>query len=190
MVCNKCNQNIEDDSKFCSFCGNKIENNTNEIEVDQKDTNLKDEVTQTKMGFYDFYLNHKGSIGRKEFFFRGFLPLSIINFVLLIGTKITSYLEFYNNSYGFLQYVLFFISFFAFVIISNVTIKRLHDTNSKSWLFLLNLIPLINIILLLALLCMPSSKIRNHGQAYDYKLNSKKILLSIFNICIIVVLVF
>ena len=25
MICEKCNKNIDDDSKFCSFCGNKIE---------------------------------------------------------------------------------------------------------------------------------------------------------------------
>ncbi len=190
MVCNKCNQNIEDDSKFCSFCGNKIENNTNEIEVDQKDTNLKEEVTQTKMGFYDFYLNHKGSIGRQEFFFRGFLPLSIINLILLIGIKISSSLIIYSNFYKFLTFGLWVISIFIFVIISNITVKRLHDMNSKSWFFIWNLVPFINIIVLLSLLSTPSSKIRNHGQKSYYKLCILRITIAILQIILIFMLMF
>lgn len=190
MICEKCDNNIDDDSKFCSFCGNKIENNTNKIEVVQKEANLKDEETQKKMGFYDFYLNYKGSIGRKEFFFRGFLPLAIINLLLLIAMKITSNLEFYHNFYGFLKYVTFILSLFIFVIISNITIKRIHDINSKSWFFILNAVPFLNIFLLLYLISAPSSKIRNHGETNYYKLNSKKILFSIVNIFIIILLLF
>ena len=34
MICEKCNKNIDDDSKFCSFCGNKIEKKVEEVYID------------------------------------------------------------------------------------------------------------------------------------------------------------
>ena len=35
MICEKCNKNIDDDSKFCSFCGNKIEKKVEEVYIDK-----------------------------------------------------------------------------------------------------------------------------------------------------------
>ena len=61
--------------------------------------------------------------------------------------------------------------------------------NSKSWFFIWNLVPFLNIILLLSLLSTPSSKIRNHGETDYYELTSSKILFSILNVCIIAILV-
>ena len=120
MICEKCNKNIDDDSKFCSFCGNKIEKKVEEVYIDKLKQNISDEIELSKneelkdsgedeknlksMGFYDFYFNYKGSIGRKEFFFRGFLPLTIIELLLSISIFITVNLSVYNSFYNILKY--------------------------------------------------------------------------------------
>ena len=33
MICEKCNNQIDDDSKFCSFCGYKIGKKSEEVEI-------------------------------------------------------------------------------------------------------------------------------------------------------------
>ena len=74
MICEKCNKNIDDDSKFCSFCGNKIEKKVEEVYIDKLKQNISDEIELSKneelkdsgedeknlksMGFYDFYFKY------------------------------------------------------------------------------------------------------------------------------------
>ena len=33
MICEKCDKQIDDDAKFCSFCGYKIEKKSEEVEI-------------------------------------------------------------------------------------------------------------------------------------------------------------
>ena len=206
MICEKCNKNIDDDSKFCSFCGNKIEKKVEEVYIDKLKQNISDEIELSKneelkdsgedeknlksMGFYDFYFNYKGSIGRKEFFFRGFLPLTIIELLLSISIFITVNLSVYNSFYNILKYLLITFFIIVFIIISNIIIKRLNDMNTKPWFFIFNLIPFVNVILLLSLLSTPSSKIRNHGQKSYYKLCILRITIAILQIILILMLMF
>jgi hypothetical protein len=69
MICENCNKEIEQDSKFCSFCGYKIEN----IEDKKEDTaNLKESISnnlETKLNNTDENKNPKKSI-LKEVIYR------------------------------------------------------------------------------------------------------------------------
>ncbi len=90
MVCNKCDNEIDDDSKFCSFCGkrvekkeetiNQIEQNVELIKVDENISNnqIKNINKTNNTTFREFFFSCDGSIGIKEFFFRGVLPLAML----------------------------------------------------------------------------------------------------------------
>ncbi len=238
MICKKCNKTIDDDSKFCLYCGEKVEiqkeiesskdeqNSENKISdenisLNKKEISEGEKIKQTTENlisdenissetkkvsekeniktFSDFFYSHHGSIGRKEFLFRGFIPLTMLLIFLIAIPNIslsifTTYFQIKGETiapigfFKFLNYFVIALSFFLFVIISNISVKRLHDTNSNGWWAMLNLIPVINFFLLLFLILAPSKKDNIYGIKSDYNLNSRKILLSIFYIFIIFVL--
>ncbi len=214
MICKKCNKNIDNDAKFCTYCGEKvhikedetiqIEQNIEKQEFNKIDENISNNETeilkqQNVTPFKEFFYSHHGSIGRKEFFFRGFLPLSMILIILMAISNIslsifTTYFQVNSETLApvgfikFLNYAVILLSFFIFVIISNVSVKRLHDTNNNGWWAILNLVPLINLLLLLFLFFAPSKKDNIYGVKNEYILNSKKILISIFYILIIFIM--
>ena len=85
MICEKCNNKIDVDSKFCSYCGNKvsieqektlqIEQSIEKVEFEKANETISDN-NETKVSekqndstFKEFYFSNKGAIGRKEFFF-------------------------------------------------------------------------------------------------------------------------
>lgn len=202
MTCEKCNKEIDDDSKFCFHCGNKvnkevivinqIEQNNEFVKVDENISNNEtiNSEKENITSFTQFYFSYHGSIGRKEFFFRGFLPLFCLSILSTILVLITSELSKTNESFELLKYISLVFSFFLFVIISNITIKRLHDINLAGWRFVFNLIPIINIFLLLFLILMPSSKKSSFGITDYYKLEAKSILSTgIFIVLIFILLV-
>ena len=214
MICKKCNKNIDNDAKFCTYCGEKvhikedetiqIEQNIEKKEFNKIDENISNNETeilkqQNVTPFKEFFYSHHGSIGRKEFFFRGFLPLSMILIILMAISNIslstfTTYFQVNSETLApvgfikFLNYAVILLSFFIFVIISNVSVKRLHDTNNNGWWAILNLVPLINLLLLLFLFFAPSKKDNIYRVKNEYILNSKKILISIFYILIIFIM--
>jgi len=201
MICEKCNNNMDDDSKFCPYCGNKvnkevfitnqIEKNIEFVKVDENISNNEIENLEKNItSFNQFYFSHHGSIGRKEFFFRGFLPLFCLSILSMILVLITSEFSKTNEFFKLLKYISLAFSFFIFVIVSNITVKRLHDTNLSGWRFIFNLIPIINILFFLFLVLMPSSKKSSFGLTDYYKLEFKSILLSgIFIVLISILLI-
>ena len=214
MICQKCNKTIDDDSKFCSFCGEKVEIKeeiTTKIEQDivkvefvKMDENISNNETEilekeNTTTFNQFFYSHHGSIGRKEFLFRGFLPLTILMFLLMAISNISlsffvGYSQIKNEIpapvelFKFLNYAVIALGFFLFVIISNVSVKRLHDTNNNGWWAMLNLIPVINFLLLLYMFFAPSKKDNIYGEKSEYNLNKTRIFLSIFYICMIFII--
>ncbi len=48
MICKKCQKEIDDDSKFCEFCGNKLVENTKDI----AHRIIKTEHKEDKLRFY------------------------------------------------------------------------------------------------------------------------------------------
>ncbi len=207
MICEKCNNKIDVDSKFCSYCGNKvsieqektlqIEQSIEKVEFEKANETISDN-NETKVSekqndstFKEFYFSNKGAIGRKEFFFRGFLPLTMILFILMAIPNVSlavflTYFHIKNEALApagfikFLNYAAIGLYIFLFIISIIVSAKRLQDANkADSWALLL-LIPLINIFLLLFLFFAPSKKNNIYGIKKEYSLNPKKILLSIF----------
>lgn len=199
MVCNKCDNEIDDDSKFCSFCGkrvekkeetiNQIEQNVELIKVDENISNnqIKNINKTNNTTFREFFFSCDGSIGIKEFFFRGVLPLAMLLIFSLTSFFITKAIGETNGFFKFLNLiiVIFWISIYALVF--NITVKRLHDVNINGWWAILSLIPLLNFILLIFLLFAPSKQNNVYGLKSEYNLNSKNIFLSIFYVIMIFV---
>ena len=44
MICEKCNNQIDDDSKFCSFCGYKIGKKSEEVEIYKSEGNISNNI--------------------------------------------------------------------------------------------------------------------------------------------------
>ena len=199
MVCNKCDNEIDDDSKFCSFCGkrvekkeetiNQIEQNVELIKVDENISNnqIKNINKTNNTTFREFFFSCDGSIGIKEFFFRGVLPLAMLLIFSLTSFFITKAIGETNGFFKFLNLiiVIFWISIYALVF--NITVKRLHDVNINGWWAILSLIPLLNFILLIFLLFAPSKQNNVYGLKSEYNLNSKNIFLSIFYVIMVFV---
>lgn len=214
MICQKCNKTIDDDSKFCFSCGEKVEikeETTTKIEqdivkvefvkMDENISNNEAEILEKEnvTTFNQFFYSHHGSIGRKEFFFRGFLPLTMLLFLLMAISNVSlsffvGYSQIKNEIpapvevFKFLNYAVIALGFFLFVIISNVSVKRLHDTNNNGWWAMLNLIPVINFLLLLYMFFAPSKRDNIYGKKSEYNLNKTRIFLSIFYICMIFII--
>ena len=48
MICEKCNNQIDDDSKFCSFCGYKIGKKSEEVEIYKSEGNISNNIKTVK----------------------------------------------------------------------------------------------------------------------------------------------
>ena len=54
MVCENCNKEIDEDSKFCLYCGNKVENHKLEKEIKayfEKDILISNKVHSPRFGY-------------------------------------------------------------------------------------------------------------------------------------------
>lgn len=179
------------------FRKNDIEIKTNQIEQDTKSVKIDENISnnETKIlkkenssTFKEFYYSHHGSIGRKEFFARGFLPLTALSFFVVTIFQITNIMVETNLFFKFLNYGIIAFLFFTFVLILNVSVKRLHDTNNNGWWAMLNFIPIMNFLLLAFLFFAPSKKDNIYGIKSEYPLNSKKFIALIFYILMLFIL--
>lgn len=198
MNCKKCNNEIDNDSKFCTYCGEKVEiknnllNEFNTIEtnqVNEKTFDTENEILNNKKTttLREFYFSSDESIGKKEFFFRGFLPVSCLVILSLILFKALNSSDIVKDFEPIAYIFYLFMCLFIFISMINISIKRLHDTNNNAWWSLLNLIPFLNLLLLLFLIIMPSKK-NIYGNTSNYNLNSLRIFLAILNTIFIFIL--
>ncbi len=147
------------------------------------------EQSSTPMSFKNFYFSSVGSIGRKEFFYRGFLPLTALLFLIAIIRKIDYYsilIDFEKTGIyerGIFSYFAQLSAIAVLVAIIFVTIKRLHDTNSSGWWSILSiLVPLFQFFLFF----MPSKFNESYGKKSCYDFTTGRKILAVFNVVVIV----
>lgn len=187
--CISCGVSNVDDAKFCGSCGTKFVDNKSEI-FDKKKTAAQEPSIRKHMSFFQFFFSSKGRISRKEFFIRGFLPLSSLLILTQMPThyfNVTSLMvdmgltdHFLLSSSIVLLYIIIMYS------ISAVSIKRLHDINKSGFFAILNFIPIINIILLSYLLF---NKSVNTGNNYGSTASSYSINMFFFILKILIFLI-
>jgi uncharacterized membrane protein YhaH (DUF805 family) len=160
QFCTKCGAENQDDARFCRSCGSALNRESNSpINNTAEPRNLPNEVllTDQEASFAKFHYTAKGRVGRKEFFFRWFMPYITLLVGLTIGANLIIMQETESSaSLAALMIILLVIVvlFFSQVVIG---IKRLHDINASGWWSLLWFVPLANFILLLVLFFKPSS---------------------------------
>jgi len=163
MECQKCNNTLDADSKFCPHCGAVV---SEEVIVHIND----EKVIKKEVSFKDFFFNAKGRTRRQEFFFRAFMPLSVLNVLLIVLARAIEYFQVMGkiqSNDSIVLYVLVFafsIIVYYFTIIASI--KRYHDMNMSGWWSLLFFIPLVNFI---ALFWLFFSGSKNENNDYGAK---------------------
>lgn len=181
MICKNCNKEVDIDSKFCTYCGS----NLNNINVKTKIIN------ENKTSIKDFYLTYHGSIGRKEFFFRAFLPFTTLLIILITIFQIVrlfSVMDKLPKELILLSYIIIGILWLILQILIIVTvIKRFHDCKINAWLSVLIFIPIINVFTTIGLFLMPTRiSCKYENKRNDYKFNKIRWSLLVIKIVLII----
>ena len=106
--------------------------------------------TESKSSFTEFYFSTKGRTGRQEFFFRGFMGITLLVFFLSFISLLFATTE--SLSVQNMNYLVVVLGIIIGVSQVMISIKRLHDFNASGWWSILLFIPLVNIIVLMILL--------------------------------------
>lgn len=152
---------------------------SNEAKIDsslnfqnQKPLNINQSLTLTSVpkenvSFKKFYFIPEGRIGRKEFIFRVFLPLSLINIFMTVLVGIVLLFRVMNKIDSDMTTI--YLNFISFLYLLNsipmiiTSIKRFHDLNMNGWWSLTTFVPIINLISLFLLIFLKS---QNHKNSY------------------------
>ena len=151
--CGQCGIENKDDVKFCVSCGSGFsQSKSNFISASLEDSDKHEQkFTQTKSSFTEFYFSAQGRVSRQEFFFRGFMPITLLTiFVLLISNVLSAKESYLAQNMSYLV-VLFAIAITIGISQVMISIKRFHDFNASGWWSMLLLMPLINFIALMVL---------------------------------------
>lgn len=186
QYCIKCGAKNLSDANFCKDCGTKL--NTKEHQKFDNIESEKYEKQRKKLNFFEFFFSSEARISGKEFFLRGFLPLSSL---LLLNGAFGKYLniKMLNSTIDYalaqnLNYLM--IAFYLLIVYSStvVSIKRIHDYNSSGWNVVLNFIPIVNLIFLFFLFFKSTVNLNNdYGyESSSYKFNGSRVFFLIFNI--------
>lgn len=147
--------------------------------------------------------SHHGRYGRLSYIawtFIASLFYTAVLFVVIAMSFALSYFlgnglsteELFSSSLGYLLVILFVaVVIFFTVIFINITIRRLHDLNKSGWLWLLMLIPFLNILFWIYILCFKGTEGRNdYGEFRETALSEKYlgVLYTVFLAVLIVVL--
>lgn len=114
----------------------------------------------------------KGRFGRLSYltwlFITNALYSSIALFIVFLfglvafatsAVEITDLQSFFFSTMGIITGILFLIAVIGSLILTvKVTIRRLHDLDKNGWLCLLFLIPFVNVLFALYILCAPGTK--------------------------------
>ena len=193
--CTECGAENQDEAKFCVSCGNAFSESKSKskssVERASVENSIKNEskFKDSKSSFKEFYFSTQGRIGRREFFFRGFMPLTLLSvFVLFIsnGFMIAESQLLQNMTY-------LVIALLITIGVSQVmiSIKRFHDFNASGWWTILLFIPFANIIAMIVLFFKGSVNSENrYGiKVGFYKQTPMRWVLFVIQIILIFVLI-
>lgn len=107
------------------------------------------------------YFTYKGRLNRKRYIFRS-LKLMLANFLFafVVGV-ILLFFEMVSNDEEGLENLLAILSWPFAISGVMLTIRRWHDMNRSGWWFLLNLIPVVNVVAIIVLCCKKGTEGRN-----------------------------
>lgn len=190
MFCIHCGEKNKDTAKFCMKCGQELsitENNPNDCN-NSVTANISRATTATtnKPSFMNFYFSAKGRISRKEFFFKGFIPTSLMIVILLLGANFLPLQE-ASKTHVFIYSLIVVLSIVVVVAQFTVSIKRLHDYDASGWWSIGFFIPIVNFITLMFLFFKsPSNKENKYGdKPEDYALTPFKWFIFIISLLLI-----
>lgn len=109
-------------------------------------------ISETKSNFSPSIFSPKGRIGRLSFLAWNIITLLVILvFGFIIGLISSTY---HINLTGVISSILLGAIYIICIYFTYIlTIKRLHDRNKSGWMSLLSLIPIINLLLFIYLIC-------------------------------------
>lgn len=186
QFCISCGAENQDEANFCKSCGEKL--NIEEYQEFDKIEKESYDKKRKKLNFIEFFFSSQGRISGKEFFLRGFLPLSSL---LILNSALFKYIniELLNNSIDFslapiLRYLGIAIYLILMYSITVVSIKRIQDYNSSGWYAILNFIPIISFIFLFFLFFKNTVNLNNNYgyESAPYKFTVSRVFFLIFNI--------
>lgn len=172
MKCFNCNERIDEDSKFCQFCGANI------IEHKAEINNLQSEGYKRIHSKNYFKRLFEGRINRKNLLF-GILA----SFALTILIMIITYIFFQTDSGeltdgGSLLVLLVYVLWSIYIY--SLYVRRLHDLGKSGYQALLLFVPLFNFIFALYLFfAQGESKENKFGQKPSNRTLSLKELFSL-----------
>lgn len=134
MICKICNKKIDDNSKYCHFCGEAVQNNDQKVSEENLDKSLTENKINKKIIFGAKY-------SRLTYWIISIILLFIGSFFLGIGNTLVS-----SNAFQAAK-VSYFISFIIDLIWINTLSNRIRDYGNNPWLSLFALLPLVNLIL-------------------------------------------
>ena len=148
MICPHCHEKIKDNAKKCKFCLEFIEKI--DKEKIKKDSNFKNKIINFKLKnkIYLFF-NYNWKIWRKKFI----IYFILINIISWIIWKMLEFIWINTLEWSLFYSIIssFFVIVYLWIIILSI-IKRLNDLNINKWYILLLIIPIINFMLIIALL--------------------------------------
>lgn len=155
QFCTKCGAENRDEARFCHACGNVLETPIGEQSVpthqESKVATSEPILTEKEATFKEFFFSTKGRVGRKEYFFRWFMPYLSSLIVLTILSNVLQMQQVDSGIVLFANFAILLLIAAFLVAQILVGIKRLHDINASGWWSLLWLVPLANFVLLLVL---------------------------------------
>ncbi len=155
QFCTKCGAENRDEARFCHACGNALETPIGDQSVptpqESKVETSEPILTEKEATFQDFFFSTKGRVGRKEYFFRWFMPYLSSLIVLTILSNVLQMQQVESGIVLFANFAILLLIAVFLVAQILIGIKRLHDINASGWWSLLWLVPLANFVLLLVL---------------------------------------
>jgi len=168
MFCNKCGKQIDDNSRFCEFCGVGFAGVDNspmqqyQAQQQQPPPYFQQPAAyQNTSGFGWYikamkqYVDFSGRARRKEYWM--FYLFNMVFFVLtmILDNLLGTTFEILGESLGYGWFYMIY-AFAVFLPSLAVGVRRLHDIGKSGWFYLIGLIPFVGAIILLVWFCTNS----------------------------------
>lgn len=166
--CPSCGTSMDSNAKFCPKCGQQIfqtisvrEKYTDQQMLNQQQYTQPDHnesilsINLDKEKVKQQFFNFEGRLARQQFIIRGLIisgiVIGVFIFIEIIAEAFSNPYDFSDLLFsGILELLLLMI---AAVANFSLQCRRWHDLNMSGWMGLLTLVPLINLITLIYLMC-------------------------------------